>query len=291
MTFHTHHTLAGGELQELILQVLIFRLQDEGDVHERTAVLLSSADEEFVAVDFGIHDFGALLGQLLHGLHTAVSLHVAEVHQGRVDRHHWRRVEHRTLLHVSAVVEHRGDVTRHLAECVFLHDDEGETSHGEVLLRTTIDEGILAHIDRTAEDVGRHVGNQRNWRVEVFAQFCTINGVVRSDVQIVCICWNLKVAWDVSEVLVGRRSHFHHLTECLGLLLCLGSPNTRVQVGSLLLQEVVGNHAEFKACTAAEEEHGVALRNVEKFLEESNCLVNYWLKILSAVANLHERES
>ena len=73
VTLHADHALACSELEELVLQVLILWLQDEGDVHERTAVLLGSADEEFVAVNFGIHDFGALLSQLLHWRDTLPS--------------------------------------------------------------------------------------------------------------------------------------------------------------------------------------------------------------------------
>ena len=71
-----------------------------------------------------------------------------------------------------------------------------------------------------------------------------------------------EVLGDVGEVLVLAGSHLDDLAEELSLFLGLGSPNTSIQVGSLLLKEVVGDHAELQAGTTAEEDHAVTFGDV-----------------------------
>ena len=106
--------------------------------------------------------------------------------------------------------------------------------------------------------------------------------------EIIGICRYVEILRNVSEVLVGRRSHLHYFTKCFSFLLCLCCPHTCVEICGLLLKEVVRHHAELKACSATEEEYRVTLWNVEEFLEESYRFVNYWLEIFSAVAYFHE---
>ena len=95
----------------------------------------------------------------------------------------------------------------------------------------------------------------------------------------------------VVERLVSTAGHLDGLTEVLGLGHGLLGPYTRIQVGSLLLQEVEGHHAEFQTGTAAQEEYAVAFGNVEELLEESHCLIYDRLEVLGAVTHLHERET
>ena len=50
-------------------------------------------------------------------------------------------------------IEHCRDITAYLAEEILLHDEECHTCRTYVLLCTTIDHGIFAYVNRTAEDV------------------------------------------------------------------------------------------------------------------------------------------
>ena len=263
MTLHADHALAGGEGQEFILQFLILGLEDEGDVHAGTAVLLGSADEEFVAVDFTIYDFGTLDGHLLHGSHTTLLLDPLEILQCAVDGHGGRSIEHTALADVCLVVEHGGDGTTDLAHDVLLDDDEGDAGHGEVLLGTTVDETVLAHVDGTGEDVGTHISHHRHGAVVVLQDLGAVDGVIRGDVEVIGVRGNGEFLGDVGEVLVLAGSYLHDLAEELCFLLSLGSPDTRVEVGRLLLEEVVGDHAELQACTATEEQHAVTFGDVQ----------------------------
>ena len=93
------------------------------------------------------------MSTLVSSLNTTVSLQPAEIlHQG-IDRNYRRSIEHTALLYVSAIIEHGRNLARSLAQHIILHDDDGNTSHREVLLSTCIDSGVLGNIYRTAHDV------------------------------------------------------------------------------------------------------------------------------------------
>ena len=104
---------------------------------------------------------------------------------------------------MGAVVEHGGYLAGSLTQCVVLDDGEGHTCHGKVLLRTGIDTIILSHVDRTAEDIGRHVGNHANGHVEFLTYLCTIDGVVGGDVEIIDISGACPILGDKGVVGIG----------------------------------------------------------------------------------------
>ena len=74
VTLHTDHTLRYGKVEEVLLQFLIFRSHHEAEVHQRTVLFLSCANEHLVAVDLAIDDFCTLLCQLVHSFNTTVLL-------------------------------------------------------------------------------------------------------------------------------------------------------------------------------------------------------------------------
>ena len=156
---------------------------------------------------------------------------------------------------MSTIVEHRRNLTRSLAQLLVLHDDDGNTSHREVLLSTGIDSVVLAHVNRTAHEVRRHIGNHRHIDIEILADFSTVDGIVGRDVQIVGISGNSPTLRDEGIVGVSRRSHLYHLTEKLSFLHSLLCPYTSVQVSSLLNQEVERNHTEFQTGATTKENH------------------------------------
>ena len=93
---------------------------------------------------------------------------------------------------------------------------------------------------------------------------------------------------DEGVVGVGGRGHFRHFAKQLGFFHCLLGPGACVEVGSLVLQEVVGYHTELQAGAAAEEEDAVAVRYLEQLLEEGARFVHDGLEVLGAVADLHQ---
>ena len=155
---------------------------------------------------------------------------------------------------MCAIVKHGGNLAGSLAQRVVLHDDDGHACHSQVLLGSGIDGIVLGHVDGTREDVGRHVGNQAHGNVEILANLRTIDSVIGGDVQIVGILGHCPSLGNEGVVGVGRRGHFNYLAEELGFFHGLLGPYACVQVGSLLDEEVIGNHAELERSTATKED-------------------------------------
>ena len=149
------------------------------------------------------------------------------------------------------------------------------------------DADVLGNINRTREDIRRHVGNHRYIDVQVFLDFCTIDGVVGRDVEVIYISRNLIILGDIGVGCFSRRGYLNHFTERFSLFHGLLGPHTGIEVSCFLLQEIIGNHAEFQACATTQEEHRVAFGNIQKFLKESYSLVNHWLEILGTMADFH----
>ena len=107
--------------------------------------------------------------------------------------------------------------------------------------------------------------------------------------QVITISWHIvRHLWVESVVGVGRRCDLHDLTKMLRLFHSLLSPSTRINVGSLLDEEVGRNLHKLQRRTTTKEDYGVTLRNVKKLLEKGDSLINNWLEILSTVADFHQ---
>ena len=116
MALDAYDVLALGEGEELILQSLVSGSHHEADVHYGTVFLLGGADEQRVAVDLSIKRSGLLLIDSVDGVDAADALEPLQGLVHHEDAEHRRGVEHRFLVEVHAVVEHRGDVAADLAE-------------------------------------------------------------------------------------------------------------------------------------------------------------------------------
>ena len=71
--------------------------------------------------------------------------------------------------------------------------------------------------------------------------------------------------------------------EELGFFYGLRCPYAGVEIGGLGVEEVHRSHGELQACASSEEKYAVALGHLKKFLDKSNSLVYYCLKLLAAV--------
>ena len=68
-----------------------------------------------------------------------------------------------------------------------------------------VDDAVLADVNGAAENVGGHVGDQRNGTVDVLSDFCSVNGVVAGDVQIFCVIAHLQILVNVIVRIVSIR--------------------------------------------------------------------------------------
>ena len=164
------------------------------------------------------------------------------------------------------IIEHCRDITAYMAKTFLFDDNERHTGRSKVLLRTTINDVILAHVNRTAQNIGAHISYEAdvtfllvNLSQLSIVDFRTKNGVIGSDMEIISILWNLVVCWDIC----CAGSHFDSLAEAFSLFECFLGPNTGVQVGCFFLHEVKRHHTELQAGTSAEEEHAIAFRHIQ----------------------------
>ena len=282
------HAALCGKLQEVCLEFLVFGCHDEADVHARAVFLHGRALEELVAVDFSVEHVRTLNGAALHFCYAALGLDPAQGLQGCVDGHDGRCVEHRASVYVCLVVQHGGYVSADAAQGVFFHDDEGHAGRCQVLLCAAIDADVFGDVDGAGEDVGRHVAYQGYVDVGVGAQFGAEDGVVGRDVEVIGIGRHGVAFGDEGVVGIGRGGDFYGFTQSFGFFQGFFGPCAGVEVGCLVLQEVVGHHAELQAGASAEEEDGVSVGDVEQFFEQGACFVYYGLEVFGTVADFHQ---
>ena len=192
---------------------------------------------------------------------------------------------------MCTIVKHGGNGTVHLSEGIVFHNDDGHTRHGKVLLCTSVNAVILSHIDRTAEDVGRHITNLTHWDIQINTALGSVDSIVARRVEIIYICRNLIIFRDERVICIGRRSNFDDFAKQLGFFHGFLCPRSRVQVSSFFAKEVVRHHAKLQRGAASEEEYGIAFRNLEQFLYQSFSFVHDRLEILCAMTDLCQRKT
>ena len=165
------------------------------------------------------------------------------------------------------IVQHGRNIAGYLTQSVILHDDKCNTCGSQILLRTTIDTDIFGHVDRTGENIRRHIGHHRNVYVQILFQFRTVDCIVGSDVEIVCISRHCIVLRNIGISRFSGRSDFNYFTECLSFFHGFLGPYTRIQVSSFLFKEVEGYHAEFQTGTTAQEQYRISFGDIEQFFE------------------------
>ena len=142
---------------------------------------------------------------------------------------------------MRAIVEHGWDLAWGASQFVVLHDDNGNTSHCQVLLGTSVDAVVLGNVNGTAENIRRHIADKRYGRVYFLADFRSVDGVVGGNVQVVGIRGDVKVLWDISEIGIGRCGNFHNFAVKFSLFHRFLCPYARIKIGSLLNKEVAGH--------------------------------------------------
>ena len=95
VTLDADHTLGGSELEELVEQVFIARLQHEADIHAAAVFLiLDGCGKELAVVDAVVEQVCLLLVAFVYPLHAAALFEPAHVEQSRVDGQYGRCIEH-----------------------------------------------------------------------------------------------------------------------------------------------------------------------------------------------------
>ena len=216
----------------------------------------------------------------MDGVNTSYALEPLEGLVHHEDGEYRRSVVHRKLVYVIAVVKHAWQITGNLAEQILLDDGKCNPGRSGIFLCSAVNEGIFADIHPAAEYVRRHIGNQRNRAVDIFLDFSTIDGIVRSDVEIVDIGRDLVSLRDIRVIPVLRAGKSIGFSEALGLLESLVSPDTGIEIRGLVLEIIHSDIKELETCAAAQEHDLIAFRNIKKFFPQGAALVHNGIPLL-----------
>lgn len=120
------------------------------------------AEESARCVDGVADDLRFLCVAASHRLETAVSFDPIEHLFHDIEGKSRRRIEHRTVLVESFVIEHRRSCMRlAFIEKGAIDDDDAATGDAEIFLSRSEDEPVRGNVDRSTEDVAAHIGDER----------------------------------------------------------------------------------------------------------------------------------
>ena len=162
MSAKPHHIIIFSILNEQFVEFA--RGGFERDIHEGTALRLADVPKETVSlIDCSANDCGFFGISSEHALQTSERLDPIEHELHHVDSERRRRIEHRTCVCLPSIIEHRG--TGRLVKQGAVHDDDTTSGYAEIFLGGGKYHAVRVHIDRAAEDIAAHIGNQRGGRI------------------------------------------------------------------------------------------------------------------------------
>ena len=162
-----------------------------------------------------------------------------------------------------------------MTQGIHLDDNQRYARRSQVLLRTGIDNIVFGDINRTREDIRRHIGNQRHFHVGVKAHLGTVDCIVCGDMEIVQVCRNLISLRDVAVGPVGRGCYGKCVSEPFCLFERLLCPDTGLEVSGPVLEKVHRHIQELQARTAPEEHNFMGVGNIEELFPERPALFHY----------------
>ena len=164
-----------------------------------------------------------------------------------------------------------------------------------VLLYAAVDHAVLLYVDRLTQETGGYVSNQRlTLGVRQLFIFCTINGVVFADVNIVRIIINGQIGAvrDIGESLILRRGNLYSLAVLLCLLISLLCPLTSDNiVCHAVLHQIHGNSCKLLRGTALEEQYLIVIGDTHEVTQILFSGLDDLIEGSTAVAHFHHRHT
>ena len=201
------------------------------------------------------------------------------------DGEYGRGVEHGFFLEMYAIIKHCRDIPAYFAETILTDDGECHASRAGILLRATVNQRILTHINAAAEDIGRHICNERNGAVNILLDFRTVDGIVGGNMQVVKIRGDFESLGDIAVVLVLGAGDCIGIAQALGLLEGLVRPHAGIEICSFFLKVVHCYIQELHAGSAAEEHGFIFIGNVQDLAPKGTGLIHGLFPLLGAVRN------
>lgn len=174
-------------------------------------------------------------------------------------------------------------------------DNDDHTCRSDVLLDAAVDDAVLRDIHRLRQEAGGNVRYQRlTLGVRQLLEFCTVNGVVLADINIVRILADRKVraVRNVGKGLILGGSDLIRFSVFLRLLVRLLRPLAGNDViRHPVLHQVHRDHRKLLRSAVLQEQYLIVIRDVHQLAQILLRLPDDPVKNLSAVAHLHHRHS
>ena len=267
MAFQVHKTCRLCLFDEFGIQLFI--AGDKGHIHEGTVFLFHGAMEETALVEIIIKNRRFFLILFLHGSETAVLFQPFEDLAAHVNAVAVGGVVERTRIRVGLVGKHRGRSRKDiLSDKVLTDDGDDHAGRADVLLDAAVDNAVFCHIHRFGKETGGHVSHQSlSFRVGKFFEFCSVNRIVFTDVDVIRIRADRKIAAvrDIGKGLILGRGDLVGLSVFLCFLPCLLRPLAGDDIiGHAVLHKVHGDHGELLGRSALQEKHFIVVRNLHQ---------------------------
>ena len=171
--------------------------------------------------------------------------------------------------------------------------DNGDyhTCRSDVLLNAAIDNTIFAYINRLGKETGGYICHKCFalciWKL---FELGSINGVVLTDINIVCIRADRQIAAirNVRESLILGRSNLVCFSVLLCFLVCFLCPLTGYNVVShLIFHKVHWDHGKLLGSAALKEKYLIVIRNIHQLTKILLSCVNDFLECSTSVAHFH----
>lgn len=177
--------------------------QIESHIHAASGVFLCVTFVEAIArIDHIIDEPCLDLVSFFDGRKAAHVFDPVEHAVQRVDAEDGRCIEGGVLLDEGLILKEFRYIRPRRGEKRFLQDGERHARSAEILLDACPDHIELAKIDDAGENIRGHVANERRIDFREFPVLCTVDGVVRAEVEVVGSRFHLIGVRDVGVISV-----------------------------------------------------------------------------------------
>ena len=248
--------------------------------------------EKLAGIKEIVKDLCFLLVAFLHLFQTAHFLQPFENFTAYVDAICIRCIIKGTSVCMCLIGKH-GRCSRKNIFCDQILADNGDyhTCRSDVLLNAAIDNTIFAYINRLGKETGGYICHKCFalciWKL---FELGSINGVVLTDINIVCIRADRQIAAirNVRESLILGRSNLVCFSVFLCFLVCFLCPLTGYNVVShLIFHKVHWDHGKLLGSAALKEKYLIVVRNIHQLTKILLSCVNDFLECSTSVAHFH----
>jgi len=161
------------------------------------------------------------------------------------------------------VVEHWRNRAWNFTQDIFLNNDESNASGCKILLGASINKRIFRNINRSAEDIRRHICNERDFYIEIFLNLCPINCIIRCNMKVIRICRNSIVFRNIIEQLFLEDATSTTSPNSFGFFKCFPGPFSCGEIQPpFFVKNIHGTIANCRPCPTSKKQNLIFLPGI-----------------------------